>query len=95
MGCPKYPNVRCDAHPGQDRPGYVVCVHVLAGAEVGHQKLASEKDLGLIVCARCFSAADAARGATAAAQTAQRIIDQTRLICEDCAKENKLLLGTA
>jgi hypothetical protein len=50
---PKYPFVRCDAHPGEDEPGYAVCQHVLNGAPVAHYKLANPERLGEVLCAPC------------------------------------------
>lgn len=50
---PKFPFVRCDAHPGEDEPGYAVCQHVIDGAAVFHFERASETNLGTVICFQC------------------------------------------
>lgn len=56
MSEPKYPYVRCDAHPGGDEPGYIVCEHVLGGASVAEFQAATIKDIGKVLCHRCVVA---------------------------------------
>lgn len=51
---PKYPIVRCDDHPGQDEPGYAICVHVVAGKDVAHFRAATPEKLGEVLCSDCI-----------------------------------------
>jgi len=47
-----YPNVLCDFHTLPE-PGYVVCVHAMAGAPVHGVDPATETDMGIIACTAC------------------------------------------
>lgn len=49
----EYPMVRCEVHPGELRHGYIVCAHVLHGADIGLYGVATATSLGTIVCERC------------------------------------------
>ena len=71
MPKPKYPNVRCEAHPEQVIPGYVVCTHVLDDHERPTQiELANPRRLGEILCART-----------------DHDLDDLKTICAFCASE--------
>jgi hypothetical protein len=55
----KYPNVRCDDHPGLEEPGYMVCVHVISGGEgVGYLERATNETLGVVCCKACWVSRD-------------------------------------
>jgi len=43
--------VTCDVHGVG--PGYVVCLHVIAGAKIAHLEKATEDELGEAVCKAC------------------------------------------
>jgi hypothetical protein len=78
----EYPNVDCTHHPGPPEPGYVVCLHVLQGVEVGHFETASETSIGTVVCAGCY----------AQRHNAKYNEENLSLVCVHCAREHGLLL---
>ena len=47
-----YPNVTCSTHP-EPAPGYIVCVHVIAGAPIAQYRPATPWRLGDVLCAHC------------------------------------------
>jgi hypothetical protein len=66
-----YPLVRCNDH--DLAPGYVVCVHILAGEPIAHE-VEPDDELGEALCAAC----DGVPITT---------IDALRLVCVHCLRK--------
>jgi hypothetical protein len=49
---PNYPLVEC-SHPGDSLPGYIVCVHVIAGAVGMNVQHADRSKAGKVTCDAC------------------------------------------
>lgn len=77
----KYPNVGCAHHPADPQPGYLVCFHVLQGAEWAIFARATPSDLGIIFCHACGLLKP----------TDKKLEENLSLICSHCAREHGLL----
>jgi hypothetical protein len=78
--------IECDRHGGQV-PGFVTCVHVLAGAPIAHYAQPQmtgdpNDDLGEALCAKCAWDETDYEEASPAEQKA--LLDDFKLICSTC-----------
>lgn len=75
--------VTCSDH-GSRLPGYIACVHVLAGAPVTHYVEAESGELGEALCVTCKEEMDVGNAMRDSDPTFEPNLDQVRLVCSAC-----------
>ena len=70
-----YPNVACGRPGHPPEPGYIICVHVLAGRSLSEQVRATPEDLGRVVCSVCSA-------------SEEHDEDDFHLVCAVCARKH-------
>lgn len=76
----RYPNVECDRHPGQAKPGYAVCEH----RDRKLREMASPASLGVLICDICDAFFEERAG-----------IGALTTACADCVSDEVSVKGEA